>query len=472
MRISIRRKLFYSHFVAVLLVSGSVGTYFYFTAVDSLFRSLQLRLQYSAGLLGRALDAGRLDGIGTTEDVAEPAYIDSLSLLRDFQQANQDVAFIYVMRREGQRVLFVVDSDPSPRQALPGQEYPNPPATLLRGFQGQAADDEVTADEWGYFLSGYAPLKNGGGRYLVGIDMRADEVHRKLQRIRVSGVVSLAVSVVLAYLFSLLLAARITRPIRLFVGRTAEISGGVLAGRVEVRTGDELEELGNAFNTMTERLATSRLETEQALRRVSEARDQLELRVAERTSSLTEANQLLQHEIEVRTRAEEALARAASTDYLTGLANRPALLSMLDREAERFRRSQRPFSLLLVDLDRFKTVNDTLGHDAGDRVLIQVAQLLCQGVRAHDVIARWGGDELLLFLPETARDGAVQLAERLRGVVGNTPLDAGGATVALTLSIGASTIFQGMSVTECIRRADLALYQAKSEGRNRVVFAE
>ncbi len=472
MRVSIRRKLLYSHFVAVLLVSGSVGTYFYRTAVTSLFDGLRNRLSYSAGLLSRTLDARDLELVSDSGDTVLPAYVDNLALVRDFQAANPDIAFVYVMRREGGRVEFVLDSDRSPEQALPGQIYANPPAQLVRGFAEQAADPEIVEDRWGAFLSGYAPLKHGEGRYLVGIDMRADEVKRKLRAIRVAGVVSLVASVVLAYLFSLWMAARITRPIGAVVARAGEIAGGVLEGRVEVRTGDELEELGQAFNTMSERLAKSRRETDGAMRGLEEARELLEQRVEERTASLTEANRRLHCEIEERIRAEEALALAASTDYLTGLFNRRALVSLLEHEVERFRRSHRPFSLLLADLDRFKPLNDRLGHEAGDRALVQVAQRLREAVRNQDVVARWGGDELLLFLPETGRDGAIQIAERLRALVAETPFDVGPEQVAVTLSVGISTVTSELSIDECIRRADLALYQAKTEGRDRVVFAE
>lgn len=472
MRVSIRRKLLVSHFVAVLLVSGSVGTYFYRTAVTSLFEGLRTRLSHSAALLSRTLDARDLEAIVDATAVGSAAYTGSLTQLRELQAANPDIAFIFVMRRDGDRVEFVLDSDRSEEQALPGQVYPDPPPELLRGFSAQSADSEVVGDQWGYFLSGYAPLKHGGGRYLVGVDMRADEVQRKLRSIRVAGVMSLVASVVLASLLSLWMASRITRPIGSLVARAGEIASGVLEGRVEVRTGDEVEELGEAFNTMTDRLAASRRETDNAMRGLEEARDLLEQRVAERTANLTEANRRLHLEIEERIRAEEALAKAASTDYLTGLFNRRAATSLVELEVERFRRARRPFSLLLADLDGFKPVNDRLGHEAGDRVLVATAERLRSAVRTQDVLARWGGDELLLFLPETERAGAIQIAERLRALVAGTPFDAGVEETHLTLSVGASTFADGMTIDECIRRTDLALYQAKTEGRNRVVFAE
>ena len=471
MRASIRRKLLISHFVAVVLVSGSVGTYFYNTAVNGLFEGLRARLRYSAGLLSRTLDSRELHAIRTSEDVRLPEYQRNLILLREFEAANPDIAYIYVMRMEGDRVVFVLDSDPTEDQALPGEEYPDPPPKMLRGFSEQAADDRIYEDQWGYFLSGYAPLKHGDGRYLVGIDMRADEVQSKLRTIRTAGLASLVASVVLAYLLSMWLAARITRPIRALVLRSGEIAGGVLDGRVEVTSGDELAELAQAFNSMSERLAASHAENRSSLLSLEEAREQLEQRVAERTASLTETNEKLQQEVAERTRAEAALEQAAATDYLTGLANRRAVIGLMELEMGRYRRTQRPFSLLLADLDHFKAINDRLGHEAGDRVLTVLAQRLREGVRSQDVVARWGGDELLIFMPETWPDEAVEAAERLRRLVTDTPVEICNDTVVLSLSIGVCAMTPSLTIDECVRRADLALLQAKTEGRDQVVFA-
>lgn len=471
MRASIRRKLLVSHFVAVVLVSGSVGTYFYNTAVNGLFEGLRTRLRYSAGLLSRSLDARDLDGIRGREDIDRPEYRVKLALLREFEAANPDIAYIYVMRKVAGRVEFVLDSDPTQEQALPGEEYADPPTNMLLGFSEQAADDEIHEDQWGVFLSGYAPLKHGDGRYLVGIDMRADEVRSKLRTVRTAGLASLLASLVLASLLSMWLATRITRPIQALVARTGEIAGGMLDGRVELGSGDELEELGQAFNSMTEQLAASRDANLRAMHDLEQARDQLEQRVAERTASLTETNERLQQEITERTRAEAALEHAADTDYLTGLVNRRAVIRMMEHEMGRFRRFNRPFSLLLGDLDRFKPINDRLGHEAGDRVLTVLAQRLQEGVRSQDVVARWGGDELLIFMPETSREDAVEAAERLRVLVTDTPVEIGNDTVVLSLSIGVCTMTPDLTIDECVRRADLALLQAKTEGRDQVVFA-
>lgn len=470
----IRTKLFLSHFLAVLLVSGSIGTYFYRQSTTSLLESLQSRLRYSAGLLARTVDAGELDAIGGPEAIALPEYRRLLALVRDFQQANPDIAFIYVMRRDGAagtaagEVHFVLDSDSSTEQALPGDPYEENVPRLREGFDHSTADDEITQDRWGYFLSGYAPVKNGAGRYLVGLDMRADEVQRKFQRIRVAGGVSLLLSILLAALFSRWLAHRITHPVTQVIARTGEIARGELKGEVSVRSGDELEELAGAVNRMAGDLLESQTRREQAMRDLADANLHLEARIAERTAELSQLNATLREEIEERKSAEERLERAATSDFLTGLLNRPAMLRLLEQESGRVHRTTEPYSVAVADLDHFKPINDRHGHAVGDQALIRVADLLRGSLRRQDAICRWGGDELLIFLPETTLAGAAEAAEKIRHRLTEVPLTVGGEELHLSLSIGVAEAARDEAVTEVVRRADEALYRAKQAGRNRV----
>ena len=475
MRLPIRTKLFLSHFLAVLLVSGSIGTYFYRQSTASLLESLQSRLRYSAGLLARTVDAGELAAIRSPADVARPEYTRLLALVRDFQQANPDIAFIYVMRRDGGaedksdgEIRFVLDSDSSADQALPGAPYEEEVPRLRDGFLRPAADEAITQDRWGYFLSGYAPVKNGAGRFLVGLDMRADEVQRKFQRIRVAGAVSLLLSVVLAGIFSRLLAARITRPITQLIARTGEIARGELKGEVSVTTGDELEDLSGAVNRMAGDLLESQTRREQAMHALADANLHLEARIAERTAELSQLNDALRAEIEERKSAEQRLERAATSDFLTGLLNRPAMLRLLEQESGRVHRTTEPYSVALADLDHFKPINDRFGHAVGDQALTRIADLLRSSLRRQDAICRWGGDELLIFLPETTLAGAAEAAEKIRHRLTEVPLIVRGEELHLSVSIGVAEAAREEAVTEVIRRADEALYRAKQAGRNRV----
>jgi diguanylate cyclase (GGDEF)-like protein len=471
MRLSIRSKLFLTHLLAVLLVSGSVGSYFYWTAVQSLTKNIQARLESTAALSGQILDAKELDSIRSAEDRNQPVYKRYLTLLRNLGATNPDIAFLYVMRLDGGRIFFVIDSDESDEQASPGLEYVERMPALVRGFQRPSADEQVYSDDWGAFMSGYAPLRNGNGEYLVGLDMRADEVQSKLYAVRTAGAVSLAASLLLAILFSRTLSARVTKPVRMLIARCRAIADGNPDERGQIRGGDELEELVDAFNTMSRKLMESRAQAEEAQRSLEHARDLLELRVAERTRDLMQANERLLHEVSERARAEEQLALAARADPLTGLMNRRAILEQLEYQSARAQRSGTPFSLILADLDYFKSINDTHGHDAGDQALIEIAAQLRQELRAQDLVARWGGEEFLVLLPDTDLEGGLVVAEDLREGVAAHTLDIGGESVQLTLSLGVARCATGQPFNECVKAADSALYRAKLQGRNRVVAA-
>lgn len=165
----------------------------------------------------------------------------------------------------------------------------------------------------------------------------------------------------------------------------------------------------------------------------------------------------------------EEVSRRARTDGLTGLVNRRHLdqeLKRLVTETDRFGGS---CSAILVDLDHFKAVNDTHGHDAGDAVLRHVAGMLSDGVRAVDVCARYGGEELAILLPQTEAPGAIELAERLRRRLESTPVRYGGTEISITASFGVSTYPLPVPYGDwLLLAADRALYDAKQSGRNQV----
>lgn len=425
----------------------------------------------SAALISRAMDANDMVDIKGPQDITLPAYQNCLKMLREFQSANEDIAFIYIMRKQGEDIVFVIDSDVSDAQATPGKLYDVEVPNMKHGFESLTADNKITCDEWGCFLSGYAPLKNGNGRYLLGIDMRADDVHKKFRAIRIAGIVSLVLSFLLAYVFSKLQAARIVRPINLLVRRSGDIADGIFPGQVEVDTRDELSHLANAFNTMSNRLKESHEHTQQAMVELMDARNSLETRVVERTARLAEVNEQLRQEIEERKRAEAALETAATTDYLTGMINRRAMITLLEQEFKRITRSGECSSIILIDLDHFKQVNDRFGHEMGDKLLVYVSQTLRGMLRDQDAIARWGGEEILILLPGTAQTGAKEVAEKIRLHFSENPAVIDNQKISMTASLGVCQMEIGISIDECFRRADKALYQAKAEGRNRTVMA-
>lgn len=169
-------------------------------------------------------------------------------------------------------------------------------------------------------------------------------------------------------------------------------------------------------------------------------------------------------------RLQGELRRAATYDALTGVFNRRAFLDMAEREFARTRRGGPSFALLLLDIDHFKRINDTFGHQAGDEMLRSFTRLAMGSLRQGDLFGRYGGEEFCALLPETGLDGALLVAERLRAGLSDLVIEYEGNLIATTVSIG---VAKGGGAAESfdaiVADADMALYRAKAEGRDRVV---
>jgi diguanylate cyclase (GGDEF)-like protein len=159
------------------------------------------------------------------------------------------------------------------------------------------------------------------------------------------------------------------------------------------------------------------------------------------------------------------LERASITDALTGLFNRRRLDQAFDYELVRASRYNVPLSVIIADIDRFKSINDTHGHQTGDQVLQKIADILRHGVRTVDTVGRWGGEEFLIICPETDLEGARALAEKLRGLIEEATFPAVGRN---TTSFGIADYHVDETLKDLVARADAALYRAKVGGRNRV----
>jgi diguanylate cyclase (GGDEF)-like protein/PAS domain S-box-containing protein len=164
--------------------------------------------------------------------------------------------------------------------------------------------------------------------------------------------------------------------------------------------------------------------------------------------------------------AEQELRERAEKDYLTGIYNRRAFFEILESEVERARRYNRPLSVVMLDIDHFKKINDTYGHAVGDEVLKATTEVLQRSVRLSDVLARIGGEEFVILVPETSLDHTLELAGKVRRSIESSALLPHGAKV--TISFGIAELDENVSIDELMRRADEALYLAKSNGRNRV----
>jgi diguanylate cyclase (GGDEF)-like protein/PAS domain S-box-containing protein len=200
-------------------------------------------------------------------------------------------------------------------------------------------------------------------------------------------------------------------------------------------------------------------------------------------SAITDSNGKISHfvsvneDITTRKKAEESvrllnieLEQQALTDYLTNLYNRRYFMRRGEEEFKRTKRNGQPLTLLMLDIDNFKRVNDSYGHEAGDRALQEVARALKSNLREIDVLGRMGGEEFAVLLPDTSLEDAALLAERVRQTIENTPFEIPGDVLKITVCIGVSAFAKGMSnIDDMFRNADAALYQAKNAGRNRTM---
>lgn len=213
---------------------------------------------------------------------------------------------------------------------------------------------------------------------------------------------------------------------------------------------------------------TQRREAEEALLR---AKDELEQRVLERTNELTVTNQQLQKEIFERVQAEQRIWHIAHHDSLTGLPNRTLLHDRLEQALAQALRDNHRVGVMFLDLDRFKSINDSLGHAVGDELLKQVAQRIESAVRAVDTVSRLGGDEFIVILRElSGADDAVRVADKIIQALAQ-PVHTQGHDLRVTPSIGISLYpDDGFEALQLMKNADTAMYHAKSSGRNNFQF--
>jgi len=261
-------------------------------------------------------------------------------------------------------------------------------------------------------------------------------------------------------------AGRILRPLSRLLDRRLQLDEGaaaagdmtvvsVAAPAVVVRAED-----GRPFNEAERQL----LDEIFALARVADESDN-------RLRALEDRFLILQRENLDLVMKNRILSEISHKDALTGLYNRFYVLEKIDSEMNRALRHGYPISVLMLDLDHFKRINDSYGHPVGDEVLKIVGQVLRDSCRVYDVAGRYGGEEFCIVLPETQVGNTTQVAERIRNRLATTPLSVGSTSIVVTASIGVATMdsTEGvLSASTLVERADRALYSAKHLGRNRV----
>lgn len=259
----------------------------------------------------------------------------------------------------------------------------------------------------------------------IQISENLHQVQQAKQKLRTVAAVTFLLGVSIAVVTSAILVRSIVQPLSILKTGVANLGNGDFSHRILLTNQDELGQLAAAFNLMIEKLEQS----------------------------------------------QKALKDLATIDELTGVYNRREFNKLLNNELERSGRYSHCFSLLLLDIDHFKKLNDTYGHQAGDEALRQIAAILKREFRELDRVARYGGEEFVIILPETSGASAYAVAERIRHVISNYYLSFNGETIKMTVSGGLATFPEDAKDSESlIYTADQALYTAKRSGRDRIII--
>jgi diguanylate cyclase (GGDEF)-like protein/putative nucleotidyltransferase with HDIG domain len=432
-KLSMRVHLLAAFLGLALLVSAVLFGITSAAARSALGRQLCQRLMAVAASGALMLDADSLAKLRTRQDEQRPEYARVKRVLQLLRDANPGIRYVYTMRPDPdpKRWAFLVDGEEDPKLVSHiGDLYDVSAAPeMWDGLSGPAADREPGADQWGTWLSGYAPIRDRNGRTvaILGLDMSVQEAIREERAMLPTAALGLALCLLLAVALAVRLASFFCRPIASLAEGTARVARGELAGEVVAGGSRELASLARSFNAMTSALRA------------------------------------------FQTRMEEL----SYTDFLTGLRNHRYLQERLDEEISRAHRHQRPLSLVMLDLDHFRGINAAHGHQAGDDLLQQLAQVVRAGLRDSDIPTRYGGEEFAIIMPETSKTEAELAGERVRRSVEGHAFRLrspdGPQQLQLTISLGVAELPDDTADKEgLIMAADVALLRAKHLSRNRV----
>ena len=303
-------------------------------------------------------------------------------------------------------------------------------------------------DEKKYLASFAFNVQNQFGIFVL---QPETELNDQLAAIELAVLLIFAVVLPTIIFITILLFIRFAIPLRKLIAHINFISEGHFDAPLlkETKSNNEIGALTQAFNRFLDLI-------QKQIKMLSDHQKYLELQVQKRTKELEDAKNQL-----------DIIAR---TDELTKLPNRRDLREKIIQEANRAVRLRREFCFIFADIDKFKHINDTYGHNCGDVVLKTVANTLRNLLRKYDFIARWGGEEFLTMLPETGLDGATVVAERMRKAVESLKIIYGDTLIPVTITIGISLFDARLGVDRSIQLADQALYKGKNNGRNQVII--
>lgn len=318
-------------------------------------------------------------------------------------------------------------------------------------YTKNASDTFIDSSEVERYYIKISEFKRDGLDWLI---ITASSEDPYVAQIEQSIIISIILSIVAILITILIWIKKIERylsPIYELIAVTERFSAGDFSQRAKIIKQDEVGKLGQAFNKMAEE--------------ITRFIDELEHKVQERTGQLEERNRQLAF-------AKEQLEISSQTDFLTGLYNRKFLVEKIEQEIERCNLMKEDFTLVMMDIDYFKKINDQFGHDCGDVVLREVAQIIKSMIRTTDCIARWGGEEFLLFLPGTPVKGALRVAEKVRRAIEEHAFDCRSVCIKATMTLGVAVYQEGESLDEVVKHADIAVYNGKNNGRNQVYCFE
>ncbi|WP_295893645.1 diguanylate cyclase [uncultured Vibrio sp.] len=442
--LSIRMK-FYLGMMALVIITQIINA---MTLIGTREKEINSEVLFNALLFAEYNSEEIVEYYGSATDISQEKLF---SLIDTVYQKNRDIEAIYVIDEQKQIVVSprsygerkpIKENFEQADSTLLQRMVVKKPTSIDSQYKGRTLLDVL------YPMEGEYDGKDYFVRFLFNYDNQEASVSQMRKQMFLNGLTSIIVGMVLIILIS----HYFTRPIKRLVKHVKRVSSGDFSSEVSISSKDELGTLFRSFNTMQNELKQSfsdLISTRDELARLNE---DLEKRVKERTAELHEKN--------------EQLEVLSITDKLTGCFNRAKLDTVLEELHDRFANGGNEFSVIMIDLDFFKQVNDSYGHATGDYVLKESALVIKETVGDLGVVGRWGGEEFMIVCPNAKQSHAVALAEDVRKSIAEHQFEDVGQRTA---SFGVSTVAFGDTFETLNSRADEAMYQAKSDGRDRVI---
>lgn len=443
LRMSVGTRIFLACVGLAIAVSLTASLFFYSRARCSLRDEVRSKLECIARTTAQQIKPSLHNSIRTRADESTAAYKELNAQLSLVRNANPEISCIYTLRptKYSEIWQFVMDSESSPDDVSHvGCTYDSSDCPSMReGLFGAASDTEPIKDPWGVWISGYAPVKDEKGHTVavVGIDMSAERLIQEESALRWAILENIGLALALAMGLSLLATRCALKPIRTLSQAAQIVRKGDLDFQIDLKRTDEIGDFVDSFNRM--------------VRTLKESRDRL--------------------------------MEQSTHDFLTGLYNHRYFQQRLETEIRRSERYDNKLCLLILDLDRFKSINDSSGHPVGDSLLLQLGRLIHDNIRDIDIAARYGGDEFAIVLPEADAETGAAMAERIREMVeGNAfyavPIDELDAeefvpdersSMHITVTVGIACYPDHHEKKDgLVMAADIALCRAKQIARNSV----